>query len=440
MNLSYAIREGMRDLWAHKFRSFLTVLGIILGVASLLTMFAITKGMATSFREQLEASGDLLKIRILPESPPASQAKIAELSPGLTYQDVMALKKEPQRFSWISPFVNHGARLFYGNKSDGSRLVGAEMDFLAMDRHWMKEGRFITPLDIERQARVVVLGDQVAKRLFGFNGAQIIGESVKINDVQFTVIGTFPRYLTQNQQRDVEQGVSEKRQERKKSRGSRGREWDPFSWKHDLAVIPISTMLGVFKSGTSDQGPNLRLSEIQVGLKRTEDYSMVQEYIKNTLLQTHRGIEDFEASFDVDRFAEIEKKVWTIRVSGGLIAGISLLVGGVGIMNIMLASITDRIREIGVRRAIGAQPVDIFIQVMMEAVLLAMLGGLAGIATANGMIYFLDKVVKIPNPPEIEAWAVILSFAFALVIGILAGIYPSIRASTLKPVEALKFE
>lgn len=439
MNLYYAMGEGVRDLWSHRFRSFLTILGIILGVASLLTMFAITNGMATSFREQLEESGDLLKIRIMPDSPPASQVKIAELSPGLTYQDVVALSKEPNRFSWISPFVNHNARLFSGNKADHSRLVGAGMDFLFMDRHRIMEGRFITPVDIERQARVVVLGDQVAKRLFGFNGNQLIGQSVKINDVQFTVIGTFPRYLTQNQQRDVEQGVSEKRLLRKKERGSRGREWDPFSWKHDIAVIPITTMLSVFKSG-NPQGPDLRLSEIQVGLHRTEDYFSVQEYIKNTLLQTHRGIEDFEAAYDVDRFAEVEKRVWTIRFSGGLIAGISLLVGGVGIMNIMLASITDRIREIGVRRAIGAQPFDIFIQVMMESVLLAIVGGVAGIAVANGMIYFLDKVIKIPNPPEIEAWAVILSFAFALVIGVLAGIYPSIRASTLKPVEALKFE
>ncbi|NJK93476.1 MAG: FtsX-like permease family protein, partial [Blastochloris sp.] len=140
------------------------------------------------------------------------------------------------------------------------------------------------------------------------------------------------------------------------------------------------------------------------------------------------------------RFEEIEQQVWATRFSGGLIAGISLLVGGVGIMNIMLASITDRIREIGVRRALGALPSDIFIQVVMEALLLAVVGGILGIAVAQGMIYFLDQVAQIPNRPEAEAWAVMMSFAFALVIGLLAGIYPAFRASSLRPVEALKFE
>jgi putative ABC transport system permease protein len=203
-------------------------------------------------------------------------------------------------------------------------------------------------------------------------------------------------------------------------------------------------MMAIFKSANVvngvDQGADFKISEIQAGLRRIEDSEKGLEFARNSLLQTHRGIEDFRLIYDKERFADIEKRVLAMRVSGGLIAGIGLLVGGVGIMNIMLASITDRIREIGVRRAIGAQPLDIFIQVIMEALLLAVLGGLLGIAAAQGMIYFLDEVAKIPNRPEVESLAVMLSFAFALVIGVLAGIYPAFRASTLRPVEALKFE
>jgi putative ABC transport system permease protein len=444
MNVAHATMEGLRDLWSHRFRSLLTILGIILGVASLLTMLAITKGMATSFRESLNESGDLQKIRIQQDTPPREQAEMADISLGLTYRDVEAINKERFRVLWVSPFISQNMRLSYENNSDGTSVVGALTDHLYMDRHRIKEGRFLTQLDIDQKKRVVVLGDRVAMNLFGFNGPQLIGKQVKINDVLFTVVGTLPRYLTQNQQREVEQGITEKRAERNKSRGSRRREWDPFSWKHNLAVIPLTTMLSVFKSSNMvngvDEGPDIKLTEIQVGLLRVEDAAEVQEWLRNTLRQTHRGIEDFQVVYDRERFAEVEQQIFAVRVSGGLIAGISLLVGGVGIMNIMLASITDRIREIGVRRAIGAQPVDIFIQILMEAVLLAMVGGVLGILAAQGMIYFLDAVVKIPNPPELEVGAMMISFMFALVIGVLAGIYPAIRASTLRPVEALKFE
>jgi putative ABC transport system permease protein len=444
MSPSHAILEGFRDLCSHKLRSFLTVLGVILGVASLLTMFAITKGMANSFRAQLEQTGELEKIRIVPDTPPQSQTERAEISPGLTYQDALALRQSSRLFQWVSPFVNQSARLQHGAKSDGTRTVGAEPDYVKMDRHRMEYGRFITPLDMEQKSRVVVLGDQVVQRLYGSQSSAVVGSWVKINDVLFRVIGTFPRYRTQAQERELADGVLEKRVARKKERGSRGREWDPFSWKHDLAVIPLTTMLSVFKSSNVvadvDQGPDLTISEIQVGLREAEKAEQGLDFIKNTLQQTHRGIEDFRLIYDKERFAEIDQQVGSMRISGGLIAGISLLVGGVGIMNIMLASITDRIREIGVRRAIGARPIDIFIQVMMEALLLSVMGGLLGIVLAQGMIYFLDEIVRIPNRPETEFLSVIISFAFALVIGVLAGIYPAIRASTLRPVEALKFE
>ncbi len=444
MNLAYAVMEGFRDIQSHKFRSFLTVLGIVLGVASLLTMFAITKGMANSFRDQLQQTGDLQKIRIVADTPPAHQSEIAEISPGLTYQDAIALRKNTTLVEWVSPFVNFGARLHFGSKSDGTRIVGGDPDYIYMDRLAIQDGRFITPIDVIQKARVVVLGDQVVLRLFGAQGPGVVGSWVKINDIQFKVIGTMPRFLSLDQQRLAEQGVLEKRAERRKEQRSRGRQHDPFSFKHDLAVIPITTMMSVFKSANvvngTDEGPDHKLSEIQVGMRRVEDAVDVLEFTQNTLIQTHRGIQDFRLVYDRDRFDEIEKRVWASRVSGGLIAGIGLMVGGVGIMNIMLASITDRIREIGVRRAIGAQPFDIFIQVIMEALLLALIGGLMGIAMAYGMIYVLDKVVRIPTPPEVEPLAVFMSFAFALVIGVMAGIYPAIRASTLKPVEALKFE
>ncbi|NJK93158.1 MAG: ABC transporter permease [Blastochloris sp.] len=228
MNLYHAVVEGVRDLWSHKFRSFLTVLGIILGVASLLTMFAITKGISTSYREQLQQSGDLEKIRVRADAPPQNQAAIAEISPGLTYQDAEALRKAGSLLEWVSPMVEYRGRIHYGNKSDGTRILGVETDFLKMDRHRMLGGRFITALDVEQKARVVVLGDHVVDRLFGQQREAVVGSWVKINDVQFRVVGVFPRYLTRNQEREKARGIAERQAARKKERGSRGRAWGSF--------------------------------------------------------------------------------------------------------------------------------------------------------------------------------------------------------------------
>jgi putative ABC transport system permease protein len=184
----------------------------------------------------------------------------------------------------------------------------------------------------------------------------------------------------------------------------------------------------------------MRLDHFQVGPFDPMQKSVVAEQIRNVLLVTHNGIEDVGIDTHEEKIEDVEKAVRAARLSGGIIAGIGLVVGGLGICNIMLASIVDRIREIGVRMALGAAPGDIFIQVLMEAFLLAVFGAVLGVGGGYGLVFLLDAVLQIPNKPIVEWEGVALSFAFAIGTGIVAGIYPSLKASRLKPVQALKFE
>lgn len=444
MNLWFAMVEGWGDILSHKLRSLLTVLGVVFGVASLMTMLAITAGMASNMKDALLNTGDGEKIAIRPAAPPESQREIAARSPGLTYRDVEALRGSSPLITWIGYSSNYGGWFRYLDRSSGGQVVGTGAGYLEMDRMEVRHGRFLTDLDQETMARVVVLGSRIWKELFPQGAEGAIGRTIQIRGVNFTVVGTFPEYLTPGQQRAAAQGITRTEQERRQARGGRGRQWDPYPWKNQVAVIPLSTMQAIFKSVNMqdgvDQGPDERLTQIQVGISDPARKRELAEHVERVLLFTHRGIQDFSIETHEDRVDQVEAEVRATRLSGGIIAGIGLVVGGVGITNIMLAGIVDRIRELGVRLAVGARPWHLFLQVLVEAVLLALLGGILGVVTGLGMVYVLDKVLMIPTRPVMEEWAVGLSFAFALVTGIVAGIYPAWKASQLKPVEALKFD
>lgn len=444
MTILFSIREGFRDIGAHKLRSFLTALGVVLGVSSLMTMFAVTAGMADSMRNQLLNTGDAEKIHLGPAAPPPAQREIAERSPGLTYRDVVALRQASPLITWVSPVVGIQSWVSHRDRGLFNRVVGAEYDYLAMDRLTVEHGRFLTAMDQAARARVAVIGSRYWKELFPEGPASALGKTINVRGVSFTVVGTFPEYITPEIRRARELGITRAQQERRTSRGGRGREWDPYPWKNQVMAIPLTTMVDLFKTANMvngvDQGPDEKLDFIQVGVGDSTQKSVVAEQIANVLRQTHRGIEDVEIRTHEAKVGDIEAEVRATRLSGGIIAGIGLIVGGLGICNIMLASIIDRMRELGVRIALGAGPSAVFFQVLVEAFLLALLGGLAGIAAGWGMVYLLDGVLRIPNRPILEPAAVGLSFAFAMATGILAGLYPAFRASRLKPVQALKFE
>jgi len=415
MNLWLGTREGLREMAAHKFRSFLTMLGIILGVASLMAMFSLTAGLAEGFRKALTEWGGLASVEVVDADVPDSQEAIKDMSPGRTYKDVLALRSSAPLVDFVSPSmrINGNIVLTYKNQQTSvgwSR--GVEQTYLDVERYQMGAGRFFTDLDLEKRNRVVVIGTFIKQQLFGSGNDSPIGATISIDGHHFTVVGVFVDYDNE--------------------------------FKNRACVMPLTTVQelwhGVTMENGINQGPNLKLDRINVRLKDTSRFDESIEQMRNVLNQTHRGIQDYGFNTKEDWAESVDNSVKGVRISGGLIVLVTLIAGGIGITNIMLASIKERTREIGIRRAVGALPSSIFLQIALESVVLSIMAGFLGLAVGYGLVEILKKVALQEQAPILEWSAVFYSFIAAVVTGVLAGMLPAWKASQMNPIEALKFE
>ena len=410
MYLVASVRIALRALRVNKLRSALTMLGIIIGVGAVIAMVAVGSGAANRISEQIASIGSNLII-VLPGSATSGGLRMGHGSTlTLTEEDAKAIALEIPGVQTAGGSMRGTAQLVFGNQNWSTIVQGTTADYLEI-RDWdLADGRFFTAEDIDGATKVVVLGQTVRENLFG--DGDPIGQIIRIKKVPFEVIGLLTR----------------------KGQSSWGQDQD------DVVIIPLSTakkrVLGVSQANARNVGV------IHVKVKSVELMQEIQDQLTALLRQRHRIQLDQENDFQVrnlaETFAAQEESSRTMTLLLGAIASVSLLVGGIGIMNIMLVSVTARTREIGVRMAVGARSRDILGQFLIEAVTLALIGGILGILLGVGgsmLIAMLANWSTLITPGSIT-----VAFGSSALIGIFFGYYPAHKAAFLDPIEALRYE
>jgi putative ABC transport system permease protein len=456
MDLFSAISLGFKEIWAHKFRSLLTMLGIILGVSSLIAMSAMVKGMEVAMKAALIEIGGLQKVRVEPQDLPIEQRHLREQAVGVTVSDVYALQASAPLAVKISPEMRgFGTRITANGKGFRTPgLAGVWPVAAEMNEHVVQYGRMFNEIDDEMARSVVVIGTEVRDELFGKaeeTGKEIIpiGETIFINHQPFTIIGMFKHYESEADRKKRElEGQQAKHQEsgpsRKRGWGGNRNNW-VYWWKNATVYMPLNTMWLKLRAGggglsRGDNNPSdPRLSSLEIKINDIDELNPALQQFENVLMSTHKGIQDFTFRTQEDWAENITVTIKNARLSGGLIAAISLLVGGIGIMNIMLASISERVREIGIRKAVGASDFDVFRQILVESVVLAVLGGLMGLASSIALIHLIQTLAP-DNTPIVTFTAMVTAFGFSVAVGIAAGFIPALKASGLHPIQALKYD
>jgi len=467
MSLWNAIAVGLKEIWAHKFRSVLTMLGIILGVSSLVAMNALVQGMENGARESLVAVGGLAKVRVEAQPVPVEQRHMRDLAVGVTMNDVRALKNSAPEAALISPEMRldgYNPTLAANGKTYRTWMTAGVWPVQAeLMEHKIAHGRMFTDMDDEFARNVVVIGTGIRDELFGKpedTGEPVIpiGQTLTVNGYPFTIIGMFEHYESEQDRKTRELQEKEKAAQLaaqlasgstnqpsgpQRSRGwGGGRRGGSFAFwiKNNTVYMPLNTMWMKMKSGQSNAPavPTLNSIEIRVADPLRINEALTQ--IRNVLMVNHRGIEDFSFRTQEDWADQINTFIGSARMSGGLIAGISLLVGGIGIMNIMLASISERIREIGIRKAVGAGDVEVFVQIIIESTVIAVIGGVVGLGTSFALIQLISSVTPTDNAPVVTAGSMAIAFGASVTIGVLAGLIPAFRAARMNVIQALRYD
>jgi putative ABC transport system permease protein len=400
-------RIALAALRANLMRSILTTLGIIIGVAAVIAVVSIVQGLQYTITEQLQGVGATF-IAVSAKTDRSNIPGLAARQVKLTAEDAQAIEEKVPGVKMMSPFViGRSAVKYKDRKHNPFMIIGTTENYQDVTNQTVDRGRFLSEVDLENHRKVTIIGPKIAEELN--LGPNPLGKEIYIDVYPATVIG-----------------VMEKKGQ------NMGMDFD------DIVYIPFSSAVSLFGRNVADQ--------IQIRLQATnpESVEQVKDGITRLLRQRHKVPDsepnDFEIQTQDEILNTVNKILGSVTAVVGGVVGIALLVGGIGIMNIMLVSVTERTREIGVRKAVGARRQDVLIQFLIEAVTLSLIGGAIGLALGYVMGTLAAKAIPGFPPAHVPLWAVAIAFGFSAAVGIFFGIYPAAKASRLDPIEALRYE
>ncbi len=408
INIPSTLKISFRALRVNKMRSALTMLGVIIGVGAVIAMLAVGTGASRQIEQQISSMGSNL-LMVLPGATTAGGVRMgAGTQPTLTMEDAEAILKESSAVSDAAPVLSGVAQVVYGNQNWATGVTGTTPSMLNVREWLLSAGRPFTEQDVKSATKVCLLGQTVVDNLFG--GIDPVGQIIRIKKIPFTVIGVL---------------------------GSKGQ--SPIGQDQDDTIyVPVTTAQKKLFGTTRPR----MLRIIMVKAKSTEDLPAAEKQINELLRQRHRIGPGEDNDFTVRNLTQMmqtaEESAKVMRLLLGAIASVSLIVGGIGIMNIMLVSVTERTREIGIRMAIGAKTWDIRLQFIIEALTLSFIGGvigiIAGISTSHILSVFAGWTTIV------SPLSILLAFGFSGLVGIFFGFYPAYKASLLDPIDALRYE
>jgi putative ABC transport system permease protein len=412
MSILEGLRLAVNGLLANRLRSALTMLGILIGVSAVILLVGVGNGATVAVQQQIQSLGSNL-LTVFPSNARGAGGVQQGFGTGstLTLDDVKAIANRQTSPDVVTAIPSTGGRaqLTYGNQNWNSSLTGTTQDFPSVRNYQVASGQFFTSGDVDASSKVAVIGPTVATNLF--SGADPIGQVMKINRQNFRIVGVFA------------------------PKGSSG----GFNNQDDVVVVPITSAWSYLLGG---RGKNVQ--QIYVEATSADATNAANAEVTQVLLDRHHisdpTLADFQILSQQDVLNSASQTTGVLTLMLGAIAGISLVVGGIGIMNIMLVTVTERTREIGIRKAIGARRQDILLQFLIESMFLSGLGGALGILVGFGLARVLPLAVSALPTPVISTPSVFLAFGISVGIGLFFGLYPANRAARLRPIEALRYE
>ena len=403
MNVFESLKMAVSTLTANKTRSTLTMLGIVIGNASVIAMVGIGQGAQKLAQDQFESLGP--NVLFIAPGSEATRRTTFDVPKTLVLEDAEAIAKQVPTIKEVAPQINSNQLITYRDRNTNDLVIGTTPEFLTVRSFAVTQGRFITDIDLKRNKRIIILGAEIANKLFPQQNS--LGKQVRIKNISFEVVGVMEEkgtFLRTNQDTQV--------------------------------YIPLTTMANQIVGNTSPYGT--MVSFISVTARTESDIRAAKFQIENLLRLRHKivGEDDFNVRTQKDILDIVGTVTSGLTVLLAAIAGISLIVGGIGVMNIMLVSVTERTQEIGLRKAVGAKETDILVQFLIEATILAAVGGMIGTGIGIGTVLGVGLVS--PLPTGISPVAILVAVGVSGSIGLFFGVFPAKRAAKLDPIVALR--